>query len=910
MVTFSRPLALLLLLVVPALVLLALRRPNPVALALRAAAVTALVLALAGIGVSTGAGGSEVVFVLDVSQSVGAEALSHGKRFIESALAGRREADQVSLVVFGAEPSVEGIGAIDLRDVTSAVDSRGSDLAAGIFAGMAALPRADRIVLLTDGNQTRGDAERAAAVASAAGVTVDVVPLSARDGSQEALVAAVTAPERLAVGQGHRVRVTVEAGTAMEATLTFLRDRRYLGEDRVRLQPGTNAFSYAASILEKGLHTYEVFLDVATDGFPENNYAQTVVQVSAEPAILLVNTDGEPSANLMDALAVQGYTVAATDELPDTLAELMRWDLVVFDNVPAYDLSFEKMDLIETYVRGTGGGFLMLGGDASFGAGGYYKTPIGDLLPVDVDVTSSLTTPSLTMVMVVDKSGSMGGAARATESKLDIVKEAALSAIDVLNPFYTVGLLAFDADTEWTVPVVAAGERSRIVQRLSTLSSGGGTRLYPALEEAARELARSRAAVKHVLVLSDGLTDDGDFRGLVGRMAEDGITVSTVAVGEDANRDLMRDLAEWGGGRSYFADRIEETPRIFASESLTVSRDLTVEETFLPSIQTRGEILQGVGELPPLHGFVLAYNKPGAIQLLSTFQGNPLLSVWQYGLGRTAAFTSDLKGRWGRDWLPWSELPRFAAQLARWTQRASADEGLQVRVTAREESALVTVEARDPAGGFANGLDLRAMVVGPDGAEATPALEQDAPGRYTTSFPLAGDGLYFVTFTESRGTGLRTAALAVPCPREFARFGADLRLLRRIAAAGGGRVLDQPSGLFDRPTRRSPEKPVVWLSLVVALALFFADIVVRLAPLDALVSVWAALVRLLGRDARATSYRQAREQIVRRREEEAARRRDLSFWFGRDAEKRELSARLYIARRRRDRSAGSDSPKS
>ena len=266
-------------------------------------------------------------------------------------------------------------------------------------------------------------------------------------------------------------RVVVESSTASTARLLLFEDETYLGSKDIVLRPGDNAFRFSGLLEEPGIHSYQAYVEADQDSFAENNVGEALVQVRGDPAILYVYGE-RPSSSLVAALEAQGFRVAVTasSDMRADPTGLARWDLVIFDNVPAYDLSLARMEAVESYVRSGGGGFLMLGGDASFGMGGYYKTPIEKVLPVDVDVTSSMQTPSLSLVMVVDKSGSMGGASRTAETKLEIVKEAALSAVEVLNPFYTVGLLAFDADTEWIVPVVAAGERSLIVDRLSGLS--------------------------------------------------------------------------------------------------------------------------------------------------------------------------------------------------------------------------------------------------------------------------------------------------------------------------------------------------------------------------------------------------------------------------------------------------------
>jgi hypothetical protein len=493
------------------------------------------------------------------------------------------------------------------------------------------------------------------------------------------------------------------------------------------------------------------------------------------------------------------------------------------------------MRTIQRYVRDLGGGFLMLGGDESFGAGGYYDTPIEEVSPVAMDVTSSIRLPSLAMIFVIDKSGSMARTEASGASKLDLVKEAVLGAIDIMNPYYEVGLLAFDADTEWTIEPTDAGNRERITRDLAGLESGGGTIMAPALEVAAGRLRESPAAIKHLVVLSDGLASDADFEGSLESMAEDGITVSTVAVGGNSDRDLMRRISEWGRGRAYYAASAESIPRIFASETSIVSRDLIVEQTFFPSVEAESEILAGIDgdNLPPLDGFVLAYQKDEAERILSAVAGNPLLSTWRYGLGRATAFTSSFDTRWAGPWLAWDELPKLVAQMLRFTGRRGGETGLEPRLRLDGGRAILSVDALTPTGAFLNGLQLRAQISGPDSTEQVEPA-QVGPGRYEAAFELRSEGVHTMTVV-GQGLAPVTIGYARAYPPELDRSSPDLELLAAAARIGGGRVLsmDDTGELFARSEEagtRVRELTALWLGLALAIFLIELALVYLVLP--------------------------------------------------------------------------------
>ena len=241
------------------------------------------------------------------------------------------------------------------------------------------------------------------------------------------------------------------------------------------------------------------------------------------------------------------------------------------------------MENIEKYVRDLGGGVLVIGGAQSYGAGGYFRTPLERILPVDMRPPARLEMPHVALLFVIDKSGSMGAGSEGN-TKLDLAKAAAIAAADIMNPTDQVGILAFDAGWDWALPFRQVGKGEWISEKLSSLQSDGGTDLYKAMIEAHRVIAGKQAAIKHAIVLSDGLTDKADFQTLVQKMARDGITVSTVSVGNDADVQLMADIAKTGKGRGYVALDPQTIPQIFTTETLLIARDLLIEKTVTPTI--------------------------------------------------------------------------------------------------------------------------------------------------------------------------------------------------------------------------------------------------------------------------------------------------------------------------------------
>jgi uncharacterized membrane protein len=886
-------------------------------LGLRLAASLLIVAGLAGVILARSTDRLSVFFLLDQSRSVTPEERASAEGVIDAVRRGLGRGDTASLVRFGADAQLEPLATDQPVDLEGGdVSGSATDIAGAIQFSLAQAEggSSPRIVLLTDGNENRGSADAAAQVARSLGARIFAVPLggltAAAAASVEVSVEDVRAPERVRQGEAHEISVMVRSRTATTARVSLFRDGSPVATRSVSLSAGENAVPFSGLFPDRGLHAWDAVVEAAGDTIPQNNHARRFVEVTGPPRVLYVSAPGGPSPSFLSALAAQGISVESrvVTDLPGTLAGYLPYDALILDDAPGYGISNEKMEVIARYVQDTGGGLLMIGGENSFGAGGYYKTPIERALPVDMDVKSQVQLPRLSLVILVDKSGSMGGIVATGETKIDVVKSAALSAIESLNPFDTVGLLAFDADWEWAVPLTSAGDTSRIAEDLASLQPGGGTIMYPALEEAERALVQSPSPLRHVIILTDGLTNAGDFTGLVRRMASERITVSTIAIGEDADRDLLREIARLGGGRTYATNDPRDVPRIFMTETSLVSRGLLVEKSFFPGVASAGEMLRGIdlSGMPALRGFVLSYAKQGAETVLSALYDAPLLAAWRYGLGKTAAFTSDMHGRWGRAWLAWNQFPRFAGQLVRWVERSSGSDVLHPRVTVESGRATISVDAYDAAGIFVDGLSLTGVVIGPDGDRTEIGVPQQGPGLYGASFDAGRVGDYMVSLSAASDspTAPLTFGIGVPYSDEYRMLGVNDALLSRLAAETGGQVVTSAAdavgvrAILRREPGTSGAADTAWrLLLLVGLLLFFLDIVVRRLVIPAgLGPRIAALLRGL-RLQPGPSYEELAGLVKKAREEERQRlRKRISGASREGALDSDLAAYLYIAR--------------
>ncbi|MBT6272560.1 MAG: VWA domain-containing protein [Chromatiales bacterium] len=875
---------------------------------LRFGCIIALIVALAGPLRSDQSNRTDVIFALDVSASVDAKTAEKGLSLVNHAIREKDAAAGIGVVVFAASATTEMRLTTNptLLDTPSAeVESGATNIAKAMELAVSGFTGGGhrRVVLLSDGRETEGNALAAAAVARSVGVEVMTVVLPSTRDQTDVRVVGLHAPRAVSSDEPFELRMVVQAAKAGVARMLLMRNGELIAERDVSLQPGMNQMVVVEQVEAAGLNEYEALILVPDDPIPENNRYQTFVQIAGPARILhAVGKDGwgEP---LTRALRAQELHVdeAAGTALPATLHGLSDYDLVILNNVSGFDLSIAKMQQIENYVRDAGGGLMMLGGERSYSAGGYYATPIERALPVTMDIKSEVKIPSLAVTIIIDKSGSMSTRSRG-EEKLAIAKQAALAALEVLNPLDQVGVLAFDTQFEWAVPITEVGNRKAIAEQLRTLGAGGGTELRPALGEALDVMSATAAKVKHLIILSDGLTDtSAELDALVQDVSDNNISISTVAFGEDADQSLMESIATRANGRFYFTDDPRNIPRIFVSETMVVSRGLLVEEQTQAFIGYPGEMLRGFtqAELPLLSGYQRAYARAPAQVLMTTHRDDPLLVSWRYGLGKSVAFTSDLSSRWGREWIQWPRFSQLAAQMARWTMRQRGNEIVLPTFRWQGRRGEVVLDVFDREDNFVNKLALQARVTDPRRAHSTIDFEQVSPGRYRAEFAVQDAGRYYFNMSDANSgkhVGRQTFGLAIPYSSEYAGAGADPGKLAEIASVTGGQALAFASSsvaqmLADRPGAIGQRWQIWWPFVLLALVLLLMELVVRKVSLP---QRWATALRRSRVVEEDATYGELVDRMARVRSEHLAALTTRSEYPSDDPAVR---ARLYVAGR-------------
>lgn len=767
------------------------------------------------------------VFLVDVSDSVQDASIEDARKVVEQALQAKKKDDLVRLVTFARRPRLVALEDKDGKLIVPPVGKlrhetpdepkdpvdpgAGSDLQAALQLAYGVFPPGylKHAVLMSDGVETDGDVLAEANRARGFGVKLYAVPYR-RPPPGEVALKTLHLPDKVDIGQPFDITADIYASRSEKAHARLYQGVTLNGLDSVRdldLKPGNNEIKFKSVVRVGGPVTYSLKLDkITSDKFSQNNNYSATLDVPGRPAVLYVEGQPARASYLTSALSAQQFDVdvRAPTAFPASLKELERYDFVILSDVPKEQVSLASQDLIEKYVRDLGGGFLFAGGENGYGLGGWAHTTIERILPVRMDAQRRKDMPSVAMVLVIDRSGSMNGL------PIEMAKAACKATVATLQGDDLIEVIAFDSTPNRYVKMGPARYRSRIQNQIARIQAGGGTEIFPALDMAYQDISVVQARKKHVILLTDGRAPSQGIKDLVQAMIAESITVTTVGLGDGADGDLLRMIAETGGGRYHAVPDPNSLPKIFTRETELIARQAAVEEWFPVQQVAPADFLKGIAinSAPLLHGYVATQMKgPPAQLILASDRGEPILARWKVGLGTTLAWTSDVKNLWAVDWLRWPGYSKFWGQLVRDNMRKKQRRELDMKTEVDNGVVRATVDAFTLDERFDNDMESKLVVKGPEpkGDRREVDMKQIAPGRYQARFRLDKYGSFLLQakhYKRDKNDNLKQIAVSYghisnPYPREYASFEPDVDRLERAALAGGGTLDPKPKAVFD-----------------------------------------------------------------------------------------------------------------
>lgn len=796
-----------------------------------------IVLALVGFTLPGRKKKIATIFVVDMSGSLLPRA-GEVEGYLKSVISSKPSGEKYGVVTFGRDAITDQfVSDDDLLDIASKPDAGDTDIENAVKHAISMIPddSVGRIVILTDGKETIGDIQTLQSQIKDEGI--DICSRVFEDTvAKDVYVEYVDMPDKMATGDAYSMKVTVYSSYPTEAVLKVWRKSEIQDEMNVSLSAGENTFVIKCTAGEESIEEKRVSIEAVGDEVAENNSVTAASVVESPANVLLVSGMSEDSTgfeHLLEGINVKP-TVVSAENAPETLLELLNYKTVILDNAYIADMPEEFLNNLQHYVKDYGGGLICTGGKESYALGGYRDTLLEEMLPVSCLPKGIDEAPSLALVMVIDCSGSMSdsGVYSATgepvgRSKIDVAVDAAHEAVSNLSKNDYVGILTFSDQYEWRRTIVKAEDKKQIQDAIEGIGIEGGTVIKPGLTEAAQELSKVDAGLKHIILLTDGEGETKEFGDTVKYINDNNITMSTVAVGSDSDTALLEKLASDCGGRYYYSDSSADVPKIFVEEVYLSGNTYFKEGDFSLSGRLSHELISGLYQdgIPNIHGYIATTAKPESREILSTDEEDPLLACWQYGLGNTVAWTTNASGTWNKDLAEMQDYAEMWKRILDYSSMESSIGNDSLSVFRRRGKIKINYQASE----YSEDTVIEGIYTTPSGETKELILTAESPGNYTASFTPEGEGIYGMSVRriENGETVASVTSLeAVQFSDEFRKDISNAGFIEFIE--NNGRMLGDDAKVFEKIKNNDrSKKSITGLLIVLSILFLIVDIFIR-----------------------------------------------------------------------------------
>ncbi|MDF2521230.1 MAG: putative rane protein [Clostridia bacterium] len=790
-----------------------------------------MILALAGMSFRWSVDTVTTIFVADASDSMQGDRL-YIEDFVKQSIRDKSSKDQIGVVSFGDNAQIESFVSKDtvFGKIESDPNGMYTNIEEALNTAISLMPQNSkkRIVLITDEQENSGSSAKLAATLLEQDIELKIHKLQ-HDINNEAAVESIVVPQHLRIGEQFNIIVNINSKVKTGAKLTLISGREKVADQRIELQKGSNRFVFRDTADVGGFKSYRAVLEPDVDTDNRNNEASTFTSVLDKPRVLVLEDiagEADEVERILQASGIE-YDKAEAYYAPSTLEELSKYKSIILANVSSENLNEGFLKSVESYVRDLGGGMIATGGENSFALGGYFKTPLEKVLPVNMELKGKKEIPDMAIVLVIDKSGSMTEG-RGGITKLDIAKEAAARTLDSLREKDTIGVLTFDDTVYWVVEPKKAADPEAIRDDIGTIRPGGGTSIIPALEEGYNAISKVDAKIKHIILLTDGQAERTGYEALIEKMNKENITASTVAVGEGSDTTLLESIAKGANGRFYYTDDGANIPRIFAKETFMAARAYLNNREFTPVLTNQHNIIADVSSngLPSLLGYIAATPKSTARMLLASDQEDPILTVWQYGLGKTIAWNSDISGKWSANYVSWSDNIKLWQNMINWTIEKYESDNLAAEVIQQGGKGVINVTAE----GEVEQLETTAVVVAPDMGNEEIPLYPTVPGQYSGSFDIKDQGAYLIKILQKKNgetVGAASTGISIQYSPEY-KLDQKSDNVERLAKEVGAIYIEKPEDVYKGKIKDIfGVVDITPFLLILAILVFLIDIALR-----------------------------------------------------------------------------------
>lgn len=789
------------------------------------------------------------VFVVDRSKSMEGSFAAE-EEYLKTSVEALPRGENYAVVTFGSNNMVEQFvtNKAEYFGIYTVPESGGTDIESAVRLAASLIPdnSKGRIVVVSDGRETIGDIAGTLSLLKEEEIELCAKMIDSSSGN-DVYIQEISMPETLYSGDAYSLQVTVFSSYSTSAVIKVWSGSQVLKEMNVNLTTGENTFVVDEVAGDKAIEEKTVTIEADGDEVEENNSAVGAAVVELPRSVLLISGLSEDSSGLQEMLESLNINLSVVSALnaPSTLVDMLAYKTIIIDNCYVGDLPEGFVNSLESYVRDYGGGIVTTGGKESYAPGGYKDTPLEKVLPVDMTPKGIDEAPSLAMVMVIDNSGSMGaeydmnGNVINGKSKIDIAVEAAQLAVDNLNRTDYVGVLTFSDQFVWRQQIVQVDDREGIKATIEGIGIEGGTVIKPAVKEAAESLKNVDAGIKHIILLTDGEGETKDFSDAIELINDNGITMSTIAVGADSDTSLLETLADECDGRYYYSDSSTEVPKIFAEEVYLSASTYYKNGDFAVAMNNSGDITKGLfsSGIPNISGYIATSTKTGARELMTTSEDDPLLSCWQYGLGKTVSFMSSGSSTWDEALASSQDYPELWKRMVDYASTDYEAGGDKLSVYKRRD----TIDVNYSAGEYSEDTEIVGVINTPSGKTEELVVSAGEPGEYKAQYIPTEMGIYSVAVKHLEKGEVTSVQTAIVTRQFSSEYRSDISNESfKVFVTQNGRILEDDSKIYTKlKAKNITGRDITDILIIIAAIMLIIDIVVRRFDIPALLKLGA-----------------------------------------------------------------------
>ncbi|MFR1710517.1 MAG: VWA domain-containing protein [Clostridium sp.] len=793
-----------------------------------------LILAMSNINIGIKTKNSSTIFLVDLSHSM-SNYKEETKKFAKDAIEASPSNNKIGIVTFGENQEVEQFLTYSksFNDIQTSPIANTTNIEEAIKFSLNLFKDSEykRLVLVTDGKENQGNLLETATYLKNNQIDFQVYKID-NGQVEDVYIENIDILDKVAIGEEFSVTVNIKSNVKTKSKISIYSGRERKSEKEIEIEKGDNTFLFKDTQYKGGFKPYKVTIDPEQDGISYNNEYTTYTNIVSKPEILVIEGSSGEGKGLEENLKTIGssYTTISANAAPRSINELIEYKGIFLCNTHVDDLPKGFLDNVESYVKDYGGAVITTGGDNSYALGGYKNSVFEELLPVSSDKKGKNEIPEISLTLVLDRSSSMLSSDGGSFSKINLAKEAATRSLDNLRESDSIGVVTFNTEYSWAVPMQKLSNKEEVEEKISSIIAEGGTSIYSAVNEAYKKQKESNAKIKHIILLTDGQDGMGqnEYKDLINNIKNDKITLSTVSIGTDSNNQLLEWLSSNAGGRYYHSDMYTDVPRIFANEVLISTGEYLINEEFTPKISANHDILKNVIEdkkFTSLLGYVGTSMKSTATEIMSSHMDEPILAAWQYGIGRVVSFTSDVNGKWSKNLLAFEKTPQLFSNIISWTM-IDYDNSGSLNIVQEGSNAKVQYETNS----YKGDKRVKGAYTFEENTTEEFEMKQISPGKYEGMVPMNKLGFYSFNITEEvqgKTIASQLGGFAYQYSPEY-KFQEPSNSLLALVEDTEGKIISSVDDIYNIGSNKGyTNKNITNLLLIIAMLLFLFDITYR-----------------------------------------------------------------------------------